>query len=374
MRDAQAKTTPCVAVLGAGIRGAALTAFLAATKQFKILVVESGTPGCGISSTNHGRFHSGTWNYPLNPSAIIDRDRESFQLARRLPGIWETSEQGLYCIESKDCVRGFSERFPEATPVRAEDIHTSWISPGRYSIYEIPEHSFDPARLAARLVGFALNSGTTAMVNDRATRLERSERQFSVGLASGGTIQCDVVVNAMGGWLNSLQSELPLWRPNLAFHCWRLLCLDTVALSSSRLSRVITIDRLSDPSIPTPGPLGVVPHGRWVVFGCDIPALPMASQDHLPPRAGWRPFDSGDEMDSALFHHHQSHFPILKKARDSRALYSFPGVYPEPNSKETLDRTHTGKPTPYRESVGLSPAVRHESRHSCLSGPKSAGQ
>jgi hypothetical protein len=24
--------------------------------------------------------------------------------------------------------------------------------------------------------------------------------------------------------------------------------------------------------------------------------------------------------------------------------------------------------------VGLSPAVRHESRHSCLSGPKSAGQ
>jgi L-2-hydroxyglutarate oxidase LhgO len=55
-----------VAILGGGIRGASIAGMLTATGNFDISVIERQAVAAGTTSTNHGRFHSGTWNYTEN--------------------------------------------------------------------------------------------------------------------------------------------------------------------------------------------------------------------------------------------------------------------------------------------------------------------
>jgi glycine/D-amino acid oxidase-like deaminating enzyme len=153
---------PLIAIVGAGIRGACLAAWLAATRSVRVIVIEERLPGSGISCSNHGRAHIGTWNYYRNTRVVIERDLASYELNRRIPGMWESAKPGLYCIESKENVEQFVT-FCEnhGIPVqsaRAPAIR-NWIESSRYTAFEIPEYSFNPARLAARCIRFAQATG-----------------------------------------------------------------------------------------------------------------------------------------------------------------------------------------------------------------------
>jgi hypothetical protein len=231
-----------------------------------------------------------------------------------------------------------------------------WIAPDRYKIFAIREPSFNPARLAHRLVQSALTQNNCSVRRAAVVRIDRAGDVFRITLSTGEVIEVDAIVNAMGGWLNNFESTLPLWRPRLMWSQWRLLALDTELVGAERLEHVLTIDRAPTGAHPNRGPLAAVPHGRWVIFGCDMPARRMQSQDEMPPGDGWRVYDPADLMDRFLMDEHADHFLLLPESLKSRiapALYSFPGVYPEilPSNVAGLEDGAVRIPTPYLDKA-----------------------
>ena len=344
---------PVIALLGLGIKGATIAAMLAASDVVKVIGIEPFEAGSGISSTNHGRFHSGTWNFDRNLPQTIIRNRISRQLMDQLSDVWESEVEGLYCIESDSRVFEFCNFFHSLGIdfSRVLDLMSAdpWVNYDRYTVFRIPETSFNPASFAERCTHFAAQTGRCEIVRGSAQRLDSSNGKFTITLSTGKTLKADAVVNAMGGWLPNLQSDLPLWRPKLMWSLWRLLCLNTDAIGKARLNHTITIDRRKT-AHDGQGPIAGIPHGSWIVFGCDMPARLMSSQDEVPPGEGWRPIDFSDEMDNLLFTSHAAHFPTLRDLaarNEQRAIYSFPGVYPETISEASAARLVTGVPSPY---------------------------
>jgi glycine/D-amino acid oxidase-like deaminating enzyme len=349
-----------VIILGGGIVGTSLAAMLSATGYVQVILIDPAKVGHGISSTNHGRAHIGTWNPPSDTEEairIIQRNEESQRLLDRLPNVWESNRHGLYCTASPEGTTEFKQFLAKVQKERefhlAPDAHVvkSWIDPNQFSCFQVPEASFSPASLAGRLHDYATATRRCDHIKDYADRLERRGSSFYIRLASGEEVRGDVVVNCLGGWHNELQSDLDIWRPKLVYNNWRLMAFNSDAVRQERLDRVITIDRSHTGSARSEGPLAAIPHGAWVVFGKDLVASPMRSQDEVPPGEDWRTIDLRDRMDGELFESHAEYFPILKHlydARNMKAIFSFPGVYPEVWSTDAVERSITGVPTPYR--------------------------
>jgi glycine/D-amino acid oxidase-like deaminating enzyme len=247
-----------VAILGCGIKGAAAAAYLSASRQADIVAFERSVPGSGISSTNHGRFHSGTWNFYRATPEAIKRNRDAFQIASQFPHLWECKSPGFYCVESTDNAEQFLRYFDalgfEFDEVRSTD-DSCWIRPERYRIFEVPEYSFNPARLAARLMRFAENTGVCRIHFGTARNLTKRNGVFQITTATGESVEVDAVINAMGGWLTTLRTDLPIWQPKLIWNCWRLLCVNSDLLGLPQLARVLTVDRARNIGQATPGPL-----------------------------------------------------------------------------------------------------------------------
>lgn len=355
------ETLLVVIVIGGGIVGASLAAMLSASSEKVRVVLVDPAKGHGISSTNQGRAHGGTWNPPADikeAKKIIERNEQSQQLLDRLPNVWESNRYGLYCTASSLGATEFRKFLAAVGKDRefdlAPDAHMvkSWINPANFDCFRILEASFSPATLAGRLLRFAVSTGRCSLIEEYADKLEVHGSRFRVTLLNGETIEGDVVVNSLGGWHNSLRfKDLEVVQPKLVFNNWRLMALNSDSIGEHRLDRVITIDRShTDPS-RTEGPLAAIPHGKWIVFGKDLVATAMKSQDEVLPGEDWRAIDLRNRMDNELFEEHAEYFPVLKRLYDHHnmgALFSFPGVYPEVWSTQAAERSITGEPTPYR--------------------------
>ena len=363
--EAGAKTFLVIMILGGGIVGTSLAAMLSASGSVRIILIDPAKAGHGISSTNHGRAHCGPWNPPTDTKEainIIQRNEESQRLLDRLPNVWESKRYGLYCtaspLASSDFKRFLAKVGKESDFHVAPDAHMvkRWINPDQFDCFQVPEASFSPASLSDRLLQYAIATNRCSALEGYADKLELVGSRFRVTLLSGAQVEGDGVVNCLGGWHNTLRSDLDLWRPKLVFNNWRLMALNSDSIGEQRLDRVITIDRSHTDPRRTEGPLAVIPHGGWVVFGKDLVATPMQSQDELLPGEDWRTLNWRDRMDKELFEAHVEYFPILKRLYDSKnlgSLFSFPGVYPEVWSTDAVERSVTGVPTPYLVKTSL---------------------
>lgn len=339
-----------VAVLGAGIRGAAAAAFLAASRIAKVTIVECATPGGGASSRNHGRFHSGTWNYLINSEENIHSFRESRKIAEQIGQIWECDNIGLYCIESPACISSFSDKFPELEIfISGHSTETMfWLGRQPAAVFQMPEYSFNPAAIARKLVSYSIETGRCEFIRARAKSV-KSHGQSQVVVCDGGeTIKADIVIDALGGWSAKVMWDDDKITSNFVFNRWRLLCFNTQDIEYPRLSRVLTFERARNPTEVAPGPLGAVPHGQWVILGCDTQPELVGSQDDEDPSRGWRLFDDSNRQDNAVYTAHRDYFPSIDRARKYDALYSFSGIYAEIAGAGSERRQKTGAPTPYR--------------------------
>lgn len=335
-----------IAILGGGIRGTSLAALLSATGCFGVSIIERSHIGAGASSTNHGRFHLGTWNYRNNTDITVARNWLSYQLLYQLPNATSSTSWSYYCIESEQDVSQFVD-FCEKhyIPFRLTDpsqISSNWIRSEKYAvIVEIPEFSFNPANLAARFTKFGIDTGNCSLLLGKAKVITQQSGKFWIHLHNNMIVCADVVINMLGRWSNEVQSDLDLPKLELLWNRWRLLALQMPRLSLPPLERAITIEGNDHK------PLGALPHGSWAIFGCDVPAESLDSPEDLPVKDTWRFYDPRHSIDYLLLKKHAQHFPVLEESSAlSQELYSFSGVYPELKSECTKNDSNDQR-TPY---------------------------
>jgi glycine/D-amino acid oxidase-like deaminating enzyme len=340
--------TPVVIVIGGGIRGAALAAILTVSALFRVRLVEKSRLGGGASGSNHGRLHSGVWNWHLNNHRVVARNRQSLDLLRRLPGAVE-SRPGWYLVEDPgrvDTVAAFCEAHGIVCERADAGELSAWLNPEYFAAaFRVPEFSFRPAELAGRLAEAAGSLGGE-VVFGRVLRIARRAGMLRAELESGQTMVGALMVNAMGGWVNDIETDLPIPRPPVIFHRWRLLCAKASDLARPPISAPVSVVRTIG------GPLSAIPHGGRIVFGCDIPSERLTSQENGPVEQAWRTYDPSHPSDAALFEAHAPYFTPLAQLETpgrARVLQSCSGVYPEIGAT-TSDRDVTGVPTPYGDS------------------------
>src|SRR3954451_15410895 len=155
-----------IAVIGGGVKGSSVAALLSACGEHEVLLIDRGNIGSGATCTNHGRLHLGTANWRREPLSRMRRRLKGSETWRLLPTALESSEPALYCFDSEDAGEKFRAKCEAAgiciRPATADAVRSvrGWIDPARFrSLFEVPEFSFSPARLAGRLARFAEENG-----------------------------------------------------------------------------------------------------------------------------------------------------------------------------------------------------------------------
>lgn len=331
-----------VTILGGGIRGAAVAALLAQTQLCQVRLLERGRVAAGATSTNHGRLHSGTslWRHP-DVVDIIQRRRAGCELIRTIPGVIGAEQTSLHLIEDAEDRQRFEQVCTNLSipclPISLSALPSAWISQGQFAgAYEVPEFSFNPARLAARLASHAQRLQADVNTGAAVRSLTRGQqRLYCVQVADGRSYETDVVVNALGAWVSNLESDLALPQLALKWPQQRLLCLRTAELSRPvPLDRVMTVIDRAD-RIPS-----ALPHGPWIVFGCDLKdsellQLPFPDAQFDVP---WRKFERLTDkfkrektIDAVVLEGCAQYFlPLRQLASQDYAehLFSFSGTYP----------------------------------------------
>lgn len=331
-----------VVVLGGGIRGAAITAFLSASELAYVSLIEPRDIGSGASSSNHGRFHVGTWNYYENDPEIIKVNKESYKLLLQLPNATDSTEWACYCFETKALANNFvnfcNSHKIFYRPIQKSSINRTWCDIDLIECaIEIPEFSFNPARLSARLVEAALRLGNCSVYKSEARRIDLSNKSFKVYLTNGDYVEADLVINTMGNWSRRIQSELPLPKLEITLQRWEMLCFSCTEFNVPPLNRILTLQTKDRKFI------GLLPHGDWVVFGCDVNRNTVESEEKILESHFLKRFDNAVENERNILAAHQSYIPVLQRNLIQH-IYSFTGVYSEITEKVTSVQ---GRPTPY---------------------------
>jgi glycerol-3-phosphate dehydrogenase len=322
---------PCIAILGGGIHGTAIAALFAQSSCCEVTLFERDRIASGITSTNHGRLHVGTRIWRSRYDTVAWRRRLGAELVRQLPGVVREQEQGLCLIEAAEDIEPFENVCQRwlisCKRVGSSVLNENWVRGSRFAaIYEVPEYSFNPARLAGSLAAYASSLGAEILTGSPVQAVEvGASGKFLIRLSNGDTFETDLIVNALGNWANQVRSELSLPQLNLQWHRRRLLCLFVPSTSSNLvLNRVITIfDK--DNQVP-----GAIPHNPWIVFGSDVNIESLQAPDDGDIEK-WQTFDKNRPMDHLLFELHARYFlPLqsLETQEISQRLFSVSGVYP----------------------------------------------
>lgn len=297
-------------------------------------MIEPREIGSGASSTNHGRFHVGTWNYDENDSQknpfaseILKANKESYKLLSQIPNATDSTKWSHYCFEKAELVPDFVD-FCENhqifyRPISKLRVDKTWCTLDLIdSVIEIPEFSFNPARLSARLVEAALRLGTCSVYKVSAQCIDSHNDIFQVGLSNGDRVEADWVINAMGNWSRTIQSSLPLPKLKITLQRWELLCFSCNDCGVPALARVINFQKKDGKFV------GLLPHGDWVVFGNDIDRESLESEKEIREKHFLKPFDNTIKNEQIILAAHQPYIPVLQKDI-TQQLYSFSGVYSE---------------------------------------------
>jgi glycerol-3-phosphate dehydrogenase len=320
-----------IAILGGGIHGTAIAALFAQSSCFEVILFERGSIASGITSTNHGRLHVGTRIWRSRNDTVAWRRRLGAELVRQLPGVVREQQEGLCLFESAEDIEPFENICQQwlisCKRVGSSVLNENLICGSQFAaIYQVPEYSFNPARLAGSLAAYAKNLRAEILTGSPIQVLEAGDSsKFLICLSNGDTYEADFIVNALGNWANQFRSELPLPQLDLQWHRRRLLCLFMPSIFSYLVpDRVITI---FDKENQVPG---AIPHNPWIVFGSDvnIENLPTPDDGEIEK---WQTFDKNRSMDHFLFELHARYFlPLqsLVEQKISQRLFSFSGVYP----------------------------------------------
>lgn len=324
------QTKPYVTILGGGIRGTAIAALLAQSRYCKVILLESDNIASGTTSTNQGRLHSGAGIWQTGFDAIAYRHRIGSELIRQVTGVIEQQESGIYLVQAPEDVvsieaawRQYSISHRRVSPSVLDEY---WLQADHFAAaYEVAEYPFSPAHLAGRLAAYARSLGADIRTQSTVYAIEpQGNEKFCIRLSNGERIHADVIINALGNWVDHIHSELPLPKLPLQWHRWRILCLFMPhLLNYAALRRVIVI--LEKDRSPT-----AIPHHPWITFGCRLtPEIVTSPSDS--PEGRWQHFNRHDEMDNILFEEHARYFLPLQSLNSqdmSSRLFSFSGIYP----------------------------------------------
>jgi hypothetical protein len=306
-------------ILGGGIKGAALAAVASISGEFDVTLVERQAIASGATSTNHGRLHLGTSGIIRNDesSELVQRRRRASELVRLLPDSITCKSEALYCFEDMEESVAFSEKcvqndipFREA---KKGGFVSDWIKLSNYArVIQVPEYSFNPARLAGRFAQTSANNGGKIIANCRAERLAIKGGSVVVKCEKGVSVEADVVVNTMARWCNHLDGD-DIPHPEIEWFRWRLLCLRKTAFRlENDLAQVIVV---MDRERKTPS---AIPHESWITLD-NAETVPVKTEtpegDCL---ADWRSIDLADPsgVDAA-------NYDVVRKAFLPLRNYSF---------------------------------------------------
>lgn len=323
-------TKPCVTVLGGGIRGTAIAALLAQSHSCKVILLEREHIGSGTTSSNQGRLHSGAGVWQTGLDALAYRHRTGSELIRQIPGVVEKQEHAIYLVHAREDIMSFETTWQRYSiphrRVNPSILNNYWIQGDQFAAaYEVPEFSFNPARLAGKLAAYARSLGADIRTKSPVYAIEPGRNQtFRLRLRNEETINTDIIINAMGNWVNHIHSELPLPKLHIQWHQWSILCLFMPHRSHAAvLTRIISV--LEKDRSPT-----AVPHDYWITFGCRLTPENLTSPSEA--KVGkWRHLNQDNEMDNILFEEHAKYFlPLqsLTPREKLRRVFSFSGIYP----------------------------------------------
>jgi glycine/D-amino acid oxidase-like deaminating enzyme len=316
-----------IVVIGGGVKGASLAALLSACGEHDVLLVDRSNIGAGATCTNHGRLHLGTANWRREPLTRMRRRLKGSETWRLFPDALESSEPALYCFDTERDGEQFQAKCEAARiPIRRASDRTirsarGWIAPGRFeSVFEVPEFSFSPARLAGRMARFAEQNGAEILYDHAVTGLNASKGYVDVELASGRVERADCVINMSARWAASLHLQNEAGVVDVDWFQWPILCLRADALP--RLSRVVVID--ANGKSPT-----VIPHGNFVTLDAKTRPPEQVHSPDATAHEAWRRTKTTRELEGEVVALARKYFPPLGKLSDKKfndSSYTFWGI------------------------------------------------
>jgi FAD dependent oxidoreductase len=315
-----------VLVIGAGIKGSAIAALLSLDDSFEVILIDKGKVGSGTTSTNHGRLHLGTSGWRTETDDLISRRMQGSMLMRQLPEITTCSSEGYYCIEhDKDLTEFVAKCSVNRIPHRIlqkNELDNSWINLDQFAgVIQVPEFSFNPARVAGRLANSFVQQGGTLQLGQSAKRLYREGERIFLELENESSIEADIVINASTRWCNTVKITDcdPLFA--IEWFRWRLLCLRSEDLP---LIRQVTV--VVDPQKKSPS---AIPHEHWITIDCktDLEQLDTPEGDQ---NSSWRPIDLTNRIDFELYSTGCSYFQPLQQLAVTELptkLFSMAGIH-----------------------------------------------
>ena len=322
---------PRLLILGGGIKGTAIAALASLLDEFDVTLVERKQIGAGTTSTNHGRLHLGTAGWRKEKPELIQRRHKASELLRSLPDSTTCERDGVYCFEDELDAATFLSACQQneipAVAIERGSLAHQWINQTKHAyIIQVPEFSFNPARLAGRFAQTCVNHGGKIITGRKAERILADTDNLVVGCENGSLLKADAVVNTMTRWCNDLQSDNDVVNPSLEIKWfrWRLLCLRSEILSADdRLEQVTVVE---DRSRKT---LSAIPHRSWITLDYMETALEEIDSPEGDEQTDWRPIDLSDRIDATTFDAVRSVFRPLQSLTSrelGRHLFSMAGI------------------------------------------------
>ncbi len=307
-----------MAVIGGGIKGAAVAALLSVHPNLHVTVLEADRLGSGTTSTNHGRLHAGTEHWRDENLELMRRRHRGSVLTRAVAAL-PADKPARYALPH-ELSDEFAERCHAASiPIRRHpaDAADLWISDPGYDLFDVPEFPFNPARLTGALSATARCRGAAIQTGRRVDEVALRPEAVSLRVDGDGELEVDVTLNLAARWSVTIdvRDRPPLLEIDL--FQWRLLCV--------RADVMPPLDHIVAVSDQTGRTFSGVPHPGWVVI--DGGADPkQAETPDLGRMANWRAVDPSMPAGAALLEQATSWLPGLREAAASGSVFTFDGI------------------------------------------------
>ncbi len=253
-----------VLIIGGGATGTGLARDLA-LRGIEVVLVEKGDLNAGASGANHGLLHSGARYVHSDMEAAMECRSEGLILKEIAPQCIEET-RGLFVAvpgDEENYIADFPAMCRKAEiPCKKLDLKTALekapcLSKNAIAVYEVPDASIDPFKLAIENMAQATGLGNTYLSHSQVMGFELEKSGISMARIRNHRtgnefgIKAQAYVSASGAWASSL-ADLAGIRIPMVFSKGSLL------VTGQRLAKPV-INRLrkaSDGDILVPG--GVV--------------------------------------------------------------------------------------------------------------------
>jgi hypothetical protein len=285
-----------VVVIGGGILGCAIFAFLSAHNKMDVELFEANNVvGGGTTAKNHGRIHCGATGVFSDPFKVTLQKMSGNRMLRTLPGILENKTPAVYRCESAVDSNKFRlaalDRTIDISDLDSRFAAQSWLKShisGR--AFSAPEFSLNPAKLAYALEKAGSAGQGNSSLRSRVTRVYRNEGKIQVLTDRGDNFSADFVVNAASKYANTIQFEDRPPLLDLTFHRWPVMAIkkQDLLFNSKKVPSLNQVITVIDEAGLYPS---VIPHGDWITFDCKTSPEEVETPDsyHIPNPRKYNP-------------------------------------------------------------------------------------